>query len=129
MYSRYGRARIRPALRLAVLRLVRSSVAMLQPRTSSPSTQGDNTRKSNWSKKEPSCKQLSGRPNASMLRLRTLTTLSNEATDAGIATLKTLSTRAAICAVQAGERPTRGEAVSARVHLRSFAPGRKRPSV
>eukprot|EP00964_Phaeocystis_antarctica_P071606 scaffold43717_cov71-Phaeocystis_antarctica.AAC.4 len=41
-----------------------------------------------------------------MLRFRTSTTLSNEATDAGIATLKTLSTRAAICAVQAGERPT-----------------------
>ena len=47
MYSRYGRARIRPGFRLAVLRLVRTSVAMLQARTSSPSTQGDNTRKSN----------------------------------------------------------------------------------
>eukprot|EP00964_Phaeocystis_antarctica_P076329 scaffold47189_cov73-Phaeocystis_antarctica.AAC.3 len=79
---------------------------MLQARTSRPITQGDTTRKSNWSKKEPSCKQLNGRPNASMLRFRTSKTLSNEATDAGIATLKTLSTRAAICAVQAGERPT-----------------------
>eukprot|EP00964_Phaeocystis_antarctica_P008195 scaffold4416_cov65-Phaeocystis_antarctica.AAC.3 len=91
-----------PALRLAALRLVRTSVAMLQARNSNPRTQGDNTRKSNWSNKEPSCKQLSGRPNASMLRFRTSTTLSNDATDAGIATLKTLSTRAAICAVQAG---------------------------
>eukprot|EP00964_Phaeocystis_antarctica_P074591 scaffold45883_cov70-Phaeocystis_antarctica.AAC.2 len=33
-----------------------------------------------------------------MLKLRTSNTLSNDATDAGIATLKTLSTRAAICA-------------------------------
>ena len=39
-----------------------------------------------------------------MLRLKLLKTLSNEATDAGIVTLKTLSTRAVICAVQAGKR-------------------------
>eukprot|EP00964_Phaeocystis_antarctica_P030332 scaffold17121_cov64-Phaeocystis_antarctica.AAC.1 len=95
-----------PALRLAVLRLVRTSATMLKARTSSPSMQGDSTRKSNWLKKEPSCRQFSGRPNASMLRCRTSKTLSNAATDAGIATLKTLSTRAAICAVQAGKRPT-----------------------
>eukprot|EP00964_Phaeocystis_antarctica_P004053 scaffold2179_cov72-Phaeocystis_antarctica.AAC.2 len=129
MYSRYGRARIRPAFRLAVLRLVRTSVAMPQARTSSPSMQGDNTRKSNWSKKEPSCKQLSGRPNASMLRFRTSKTSSNAATDAGIATLKTLSTRAAICAWGEGYYINGRCRVSALVHRRSFAPGRKRSSV
>eukprot|EP00964_Phaeocystis_antarctica_P025895 scaffold14560_cov60-Phaeocystis_antarctica.AAC.6 len=110
-----------PALRLAVLHLVKASAAMLRTRTSSPSTQGDNTRKSNCSKKELSCKQLSGRPNASMLRFRTSKTLSNEATDAGIATLKTLSTRATICAVCSQGSDQRGEAVSARVHRRRFS--------
>eukprot|EP00964_Phaeocystis_antarctica_P094587 scaffold61261_cov66-Phaeocystis_antarctica.AAC.5 len=99
MYSRYGRARMIPALKLAVLRLVKTSAAMLRTRTSSPRTQGDSTRKSNWSKKESSCKQLSGTPSASMLRFRTPKTLSNAATGDGIATLKTLSTRAAICAM------------------------------
>ena len=46
--------------------------------------------------------------------------LSNEATDAGIATLKTLSTRAAICAVQAGERLTGSESVNVSMRRRSF---------
>eukprot|EP00964_Phaeocystis_antarctica_P038861 scaffold22235_cov63-Phaeocystis_antarctica.AAC.4 len=91
------RALIRPAMRLAALRFVRTSMAMLQARTSRPSTQGDTTRKSNWLKKEPSCRQLSGRPSISMLRLRVSKTSSNATTDAGITTLKTLSTRVAIC--------------------------------
>ena len=77
--------------------MVMTSVAMLNARMSRPSTQGNSMRKSNWSKKDPSCRQASGRPNASMLRFRTSNTLSNEATDAGIATLKTSSTRVAIC--------------------------------
>eukprot|EP00964_Phaeocystis_antarctica_P008471 scaffold4571_cov72-Phaeocystis_antarctica.AAC.2 len=60
-----------------------------------------------------------------MLRFRTSTTLSNEATDAGIATLKTLSTRAAICAVQAGERPIEGHLVQALAWLAPAAPAEK----
>eukprot|EP00964_Phaeocystis_antarctica_P107963 scaffold72598_cov40-Phaeocystis_antarctica.AAC.3 len=81
---------------------------------SSPSTQGTNTRKSNWSKKEPSCRQLSGTPNASMLRLSASKTWSNEATDAGMATLKTLSTRVVICERTWGRCDQRSE-VSARL--------------
>eukprot|EP00964_Phaeocystis_antarctica_P007756 scaffold4174_cov66-Phaeocystis_antarctica.AAC.4 len=56
-----------------------------------------------------------------MLRFRTSKTSSNAATDAGIAILKTLSTRAAICAVQ-GEKVTKGSCrVSAGVHRRSVS--------
>eukprot|EP00964_Phaeocystis_antarctica_P007530 scaffold4078_cov68-Phaeocystis_antarctica.AAC.8 len=101
-------------------------MAMLQARTSSPSRQGDSTRKSNWSKKEPSCRQLSGRPNASMLRFRTSKTSSNEATDAGIATLKTLSTRVAICARRANlQQGSIGHFAQALAWLAQAAPTEK----
>lgn len=108
-YRRYGSARTSPALRLAVWRLVRTSVAMLSARMSKPSTQGNRMRKSNWSKMEPSCRQLSGRPSASMLRFRTSKALSNDATDAGIATLKTLPTRVTICTRAPGRGAINGE--------------------
>eukprot|EP00964_Phaeocystis_antarctica_P021625 scaffold12023_cov67-Phaeocystis_antarctica.AAC.1 len=65
-----------------------------------------------------------------MLRFKTSTTLSNDATDAGIATLKTLSTRAAICARVGRRRDQRSEAVSARgliSHL-AQAPARLAPA-
>eukprot|EP00964_Phaeocystis_antarctica_P064169 scaffold38580_cov75-Phaeocystis_antarctica.AAC.2 len=65
--------------------------------------------------------QSSGRPNASMLRLRPSKVLSNAATDAGIETLKTLSMRVAICVVQ-GRKAINGlKSESARVHRRRLS--------
>ena len=46
-YSRYGRARINAALGLAALCSMKTSVAMLEARTSRLSAQGNSTRKSN----------------------------------------------------------------------------------
>ena len=71
-------------------------MAMLQVRISNPNTYGMSTRKSNWLKKEPSCRQLIGKPNASMLRFRVSNAWNSAATDAGIETPKTASTRVAI---------------------------------
>eukprot|EP00964_Phaeocystis_antarctica_P159177 scaffold130118_cov66-Phaeocystis_antarctica.AAC.2 len=65
---------------------------------SSPRAQGAKMRMTSWSKNDPSCMQLSaGKLSPSMFRTRTSNTSRNEATGAGIETLKTPSMFVAIC--------------------------------